>query len=323
MKKFTKLCASFAAATTIFATTAVSTAIASSDYPNKPVQLIVPWGAGGDTDAVMRVIAHYTGKHLGQTVVVVNVPGVGGTLGLRQGKDARPDGYTLIATHESVISSQTVGVIDFGFDSFIPLANLTTTPMMIAARADAPWDNMKELVADVQENSKEVTFGATLGSISHFFPLEVGMNAGIDFKIVGYEGTANRQAALLGGFLDLGESNPSSGLAYFESNKLKPLGIATDKRDPLLPEVQTLAEQGIDVQFGIHRGIVAPLGTPDEVVEKLNEALARVANDPEFEAKLNELGTDLSYMDSAQFQNYIDEQTAKTEELAKQVGIAQ
>ena len=181
---------------------------ASAEYPDKPIKLIVPWSAGGGTDALQRVIAHFVGQELGQPMVVVNAPGVGGTLGARQGKDAKPDGYTLTATHESVISSKIVGVVEFGYEAFIPIANMTLTPGMVAARSDATWNNMKDMVAEAKKNPGKIKFGATLGSTSHFFPLEIAHKAGIEFNVVGYEGTAKRQAALLGGFIDLGESQP-------------------------------------------------------------------------------------------------------------------
>jgi tripartite-type tricarboxylate transporter receptor subunit TctC len=321
MKNLMKLCITLAFVVSLTVTTTVHTAMAA-DYPSKPVQLIVPWGAGGGTDALMRVIAHFSSKYLGQSMVVVNVPGVGGTLGSRQGKDARPNGYTLTATHESVISSKIVGVVDFDYNNFIPLANLTNTPGMLVSRADAPWNNAKELVEDAKKNPGKYTFGATLGSTSHFFPLDIANSAGIEFKIVGYEGTAKRQAALLGGFIDLGESNPAAGAKYFSAGKLKPLGIATKNRDPLLPDVLTLEEQGINAYLGVHRGICAPIGTPDEIVAKLSDVFAKVAADPEFIQKIKELGSTVDYKDSKEYLAYIKTESAKIQKLAETFNIA-
>jgi len=293
----------------------------ASTYPSQPVRLIVPWAAGGDTDAVMRMVAHYAGKYLGQPMVVVNVPGVGGTLGARQGKDAKPDGYTLTATHESVISSKTVGMADFDYSSFIPIANLVNTPAMVAGRGDAPWSNMKEVVTDAKKRPGQITFGATLGSTSHFFPLDISHKAGIDLKIVGYEGTAKRQAALLGGFIDLGESNPVVGQQYFRTKKLKPLGMATEKRHSLLPDVPTLREQGIDVLFGVNRGVCAPLNTPKEVISRLAEVFEKAAHDREFIKKIDELGSDVLYLDQSAYKEYIDKEIKRLDILAKKFNI--
>ena len=293
----------------------------AGEYPEKSIKLIVPWKAGGGTDALMRLVAHYAGKYLGQPMVVVNVPGVGGTLGARQGKDAKPNGYTLTATHESVISSYIVGVAEFNYSSFIPIANMTSTPAMLAARADAPWDNLKDLVADAKKRPGEITFGATLGSTSHFFPLEIGKKAGIKFKVVGYEGTADRQAALLGGFIDLGESNPAAGKKYFEAKKLKGLAIATPQRHPLHPNVPTMKEQGVDIEFAVNRGVCAPLKTPKSVVSKLAAALKKASEDPEFVKKISDLGSLVVYRSPKEYKAYIDASTKTWSQLAKEIGL--
>ena len=293
----------------------------ADEYPTKPVKLIVPWGAGGGTDALMRVVAHFASKYLGQPMVVVNVPGVGGTMGARQGKDAKPDGYTLTATHESVISSRIVGVSDFDYSNFIPIANMTLTPAMVAAQPEAPWNDMKDMIADAKKRPGEIKFGATLGSTSHFFPLDIAYQAGIEFKIVGYEGTAKRQAALLGGFIDLGESNPAAGKKYFEAKKLKPLGIATAKRHELLPEVPTLKEQGVNVLFAVNRGICAPLETPQPVIDKLGAVFAKVSQDPEFIEKIGSLGSDVKYRDQVGYQSYIKKETSRLDMLAQKFNV--
>jgi tripartite-type tricarboxylate transporter receptor subunit TctC len=299
----------------------IGDALAKGEYPTKPVKLIVPWKAGGGTDALMRIIAHYAGQYLGQPMVVVNVGGVGGTLGARQGKDAKPDGYTLTATHESVISSYIVGVAEFNYSSLIPVANMTSTPAMLAARADAPWNDVRDLVADAKKRPGEITFGATLGSTSHFFPLEIAYKAGIKFRIVGYEGTADRQRALLGGFIDLGESNPAAGKKYFEAKRLKGLGIATPKRHLLHPTVGTLKEQGVDIQFAVNRGICAPLKTPKPIIKKLAAALKKVSQNPEFIERIDKLGSLVVYRSPSEYKAYIDDATKTWSQLAKEIGM--
>jgi tripartite-type tricarboxylate transporter receptor subunit TctC len=293
----------------------------AGEYPEKSIKLIVPWKAGGGTDALMRLVAHYAGKYLGKPMVVVNVPGVGGTLGARQGKDAKPNGYTLTATHESVISSYIVGVAEFNYSSFIPIANMTSTPAMLAARADAPWNDLKDLIADAKKRPGEITFGATLGSTSHFFPLEIAKKAGIKFKIVGYEGTADRQAALLGGFIDLGESNPAAGKKYFEAKKLKGLAIATPQRHPLHPNVPTMKEQGVDIEFAVNRGVCAPLKTPKAVINKLAAAFKKASEDPEFVKKIDDLGSLVVYRSPKEYKAYIDASTKMWTQLAKEIGL--
>ena len=317
MKKFLKVISLI-----VFCLIFLSGTLAIADnYPTKPVKLIVPWGAGGGTDALMRVVAHFATKYLGQPMVVVNVPGVGGTLGARQGKDAKPDGYTLTATHESVISSKIVGVSDFDYSDFIPIANLTLTPAMVAAQPNATWNDMHAMIAEAKKKPGTIKFGATLGSTSHFFPLDIAHQAGIEFKIVGYEGTAKRQAALLGGFIDLGESNPAAGKKYFEAKKLKPLGIATEKRHKLLPHVPTLKEQGVNVLFAVNRGICAPRNTPQPIIDKLSQVLKKVSEDAEFIEKIGSLGSDVKYRNHSAYQDYIKEETNRLEMLAEKFNV--
>ncbi len=293
----------------------------AGEYPEKPIKLIVPWKAGGDTDVLMRIVAHYAGKYLGQPMVVVNVGGVGGTLGARQGKDAKPDGYTLTATHESVITSYIVGVAEFNYAQFQPIANMLATPAIVAARPNAPWNNMKDLIAEAKKKPGEIKFGATLGSTSHFFPLMIAHEAGVEFKIVGYEGTADRQTALLGGFIDLGESNPASGKKYFAAKKLKGLGIARAQRHPMLPGMPTLKEQGVNVIFEVNRGICAPLNTPQPIVDKLMAALKKTAEDPELKTKIKEHGTLVNFLPPAEYKKHIERETKKYTMLAEKFGL--
>jgi tripartite-type tricarboxylate transporter receptor subunit TctC len=177
------------------------------------------------------------------------------------------------------------------------------------------------MIAAAKENPGTIKFGATLGSTSHFFPLDIANQAGIEFKIVGYEGTAKRQAALLGGFIDLGESNPAAGKKYFEAKKLKPLGIATEERHELLPDVPTLKEQGINVLFAVNRGICAPLNTPQPIIEKLGAIFEKVSQDPEFIQKIGSLGSDVKYRDQAGYQAYIKEETRRLDMLAQKFKV--
>ncbi len=157
----------------------------SADYPKKAVKLIVPWKAGGGTDAIMRVFAEYLGKELGGTVVIVNVPGVSGTLGLKQGVEAEADGYTLVTLHESVICTYLTGVSTFNFDNVLPIANITSTnitstPIIMAVGKDARWNDMRDLTAYAKQHPGEVKFGASLGANAHFTILDYSDMAGVE-----------------------------------------------------------------------------------------------------------------------------------------------
>jgi tripartite-type tricarboxylate transporter receptor subunit TctC len=284
----------------------ITPVMASEKYPEKPVQLIVPYKAGGGTDAIMRLISQYASKYLGESMVVVNVPGVGGTMGLRRGADAKPDGYTVVALHEAVVTTKITGVTNYDFQKVIPIATMTITPIVMAARSDAPWKNFAELITYAKTNPKTVKVGVTLGSTPHFTLLNISAQTGAKFKIVGYDGTAERQAALAGGFIDLGETSIAAGNSYFKAGKLKAYAIASAKRHPNLPDVPTLKEQGIDVIFEYNRGLYAPLGTPASIVDKLEGVLKKVAADKEFIASIERLGSDVAFKNSETTRVYVD-----------------
>ena len=179
----------------------------SAAYPDRPVKLIVPWAAGGDTDNIFRPFAQVFQKHLGQTVVIANVGGASGTRGAKEAKDAPPDGYTLYAVHDYIHSTYYAGVADVQYTDFEPICLLTSTPSVLTASPKTPWKSWKDLLADAKARPGQITVGATLASTSHFFPALIEKAAGVKFKYVSYEGLAPRMNAILGGHVDLTDSN--------------------------------------------------------------------------------------------------------------------
>jgi tripartite-type tricarboxylate transporter receptor subunit TctC len=294
---------------------------AADKYPIKPIQLIAPWKAGGGTDLFMRIVAKYANKHLEKPMVVVNIPGVGGTLGARKALQAKPDGYTIVCLHETLIGSNLAGIVEFTIFDFLPIAGMAIQRECVAARPGAPWKNMKELVADAKKRPGKITFGATIGSTSHFFPLQIADATGIEFKIVGYEGTADRQMALLGGHIDLGSSSPVTGKKYFDVKKLVPLGYAGDKRHFLLPDLPTLKEQGIDVSTGLFRGLWAPPGTPKPIIDKLTNVLKKVSEDPGYIKDMRSLGAFPRFSPQQEYRTFMEKETEKYTKIAKKIGI--
>src|SRR5688500_11048502 len=180
---------------------------AAAAYPERPVKLIVPWAAGGDTDNIFRPFAPHLQKHLGgQTVVIANVGGASGTKGAKEAKDSAADGYTIFAVHDSLHSTYYTGVADVRWEDFEPICLVSATPSIVTASPKTPWADMKAMIADAKARPGQISVGASLGSTSHFFPALVEKAAGIKFKYVPYDGTAPRMNALLGGHIDMGES---------------------------------------------------------------------------------------------------------------------
>ncbi|HSC71008.1 MAG TPA: tripartite tricarboxylate transporter substrate binding protein, partial [Candidatus Methylomirabilis sp.] len=258
---------------------ALGAGLAEAAYPDRPIKLIVPWAAGGDTDAIMRVVANALEKPLGEPVVVVNITGASGTVGAREAKNAPPDGYTLYSVHDYIHTTYHTGVSNVSYKDFEPICLATSTPSILAAYGKAPWPGLKAMLEEAKKRPGELTVGATLGSTSHFFPAMLEQAAGVKFKYVSYEGTAPRMTALLGGHVLMGETNLTQ-LDKVRAGQMKLLAIATAKRHPEIPDVPTLKEFGLDIVYAVNRGIMAPKGTPEPILAKLEDACAKAMKDP-------------------------------------------
>ena len=289
-------------------------------YPERPVKLIVPWAAGGDTDNIFRPFGQPFQKALGATVVIANVAGASGTVGAREAKGSPPDGYTLYAVHDYIHSTYYTGVSDVAYTDFEPVCLISSTPSVLTASPKTKWTSWAELLGDAKARPGQITVGATLGSTSHFFPALIEKAAGIKFKYVSYEGLAPRMNAILGGHIDLTDSNLTQK-GKVDAGQLKFLGIATEKRSPELPTVPTLKELGVNVVFSVERGIMAPKGTPADVLAKVEGACAQGAKDPGFAESMKKQGTDVRYLDRKAYAAYLEKLDTLNKDLARDLGL--
>lgn len=295
---------------------------AAESYPEQPIQLIVPWSAGGDTDAIYRLVAQELEKELDGTVVVKNVSGGGGTVGAQQALSAENDGYTLLAGHDSIAISKILGKTDFGYFDFAPIAQMTSTYDFVAAPAGSPWDDMKDVIKDSKADPGSISFGASIGSTSQLEPLLIQGATDVKFNIVGYEGTAERMQALVGDHLNLGGVSVVAGKEYLDAGKLKLLGYLGEQRSEVVPDVPTLQEQGIDVSTATNRGVFAPKGTPDAIIEKLNKALQKVANSEVFTTKMKNLGTEVNFKSTKEYKKFLKENASEVEQAMQKAGMS-
>ena len=293
---------------------------ASAAYPERPVKMIVPWAAGGDTDNIFRPFSPLLQKQLGQSVVIANVGGASGTRGAQEAKDAPPDGYTLYAVHEYIHSTYWAGVADVQYADFEPICLISSTPSVLTASPKTPWKSWQELLADAKARPGQITVGATLASTSHFFPALIEKATGIKFKYVSYEGLAPRMNAILGGHIDLTDSNLTQK-GKVEAAQLKFLAIATEKRHPEMPNIPTLKELGVNVVFDVNRGIMAPKGTPADVLAKLGSACATAVKEPEFAKAMQLQGTDVRYLGREAYAKWLKQTDDLNRTLAKDLGL--
>jgi tripartite-type tricarboxylate transporter receptor subunit TctC len=288
-------------------------------YPERPIKMIVPWAAGGDTDAIHRVIAASMEKLLGKPVVVVNIAGASGTVGAREATKAPADGYTLLAIHDFIHTTYYTGVGSITYQEFEPICLMTSTPSVLAAYGKAPWNSMKELLEDAKKKPEQIPVGVSLGSTSHFFPALIGQAAGVKWKYVSYEGTAPRMTALMGGHVLLGETNLTQ-LDKVRAGQIKMLAIASAARVPEVKEMPTLRELGMDIVYAVSRGIVAPKGTPPEILAKLEEVLAKVAKDPAVVEAMKKQGTLVEFLGRAAYGEFLRKNDKMNADLAQSLG---
>jgi len=307
--------------TTVFAGIALlASASAFAVYPDRPVKLVVPWAAGGDTDNIFRPFAPLLQKQLGQTVVIANVGGASGTKGAKEVKDSPADGYTLYAVHDYIHSTYYAGVADVAYTDFEPICLIASTASVLTASPKTPWGDWKGLLADAKARPGQISVGATLASTSHFFPALIEKAAGIKFKYVSYEGLAPRMNAILGGHIDLTDSNLTQK-GKVEAGQLKFLAIATEKRSAEMPNVPTLKELGVNVVYDVNRGLMVPKGTPADVIAKLESSCAAAAKEPAFAQAMKLQATDVRYLGRTQYADWLKSNDELNKTVTKDLGL--
>ena len=292
---------------------------ALGQYPDRPVKLIVPWPAGGDTDNIFRPYAPLMQKYLGQTVVIANVGGASGTKGAREAKDSPPDGYTIYGVHDYIHSTYYTGVSDVNYTDFEPVCLVSSTPSVLTGSPKTPRGDGGGLRADARARPGQISVGATLGSTSHFFPALIEKAAGIKFKYVSYEGLAPRMNAILGGHIDLTDANLTQK-GKVEAGQLKFFGIATEQRNPEMPNVPTLKELGVNVKYTVSRGIMAPKGTPGAVLAKLESACAATVKEAAFADSMKKQATEVAYLDRKGYATWLKQNDDLNKDLGRDLG---
>lgn len=293
----------------------------AADYPDRAIKLIVPWAAGGDTDVIFRPLVPLLQKILGQPVVIANVGGASGTVGEREAAGAAPDGYTLFGAHDFIHSVYFGGMTDLKYDkAFDPVCLISSTPSVVTVGAKTPWKTFKELVEDAKKRPGEIIVGASLGSTSQYSMAIAAKASGIKFKYVPYDGTAKRMNALLGGHIQVADSNLTQK-SKVDAGLLRFLASMSEKRTIGLEDVPTLKELGYNVDYSVNRGIMVPKGTPADVIAKLNDACAKAVKDPSYAKSLVLQGTEARYMDPKDYAAYLKKTDAETKEVAKDLGL--
>lgn len=277
----------------------------AQDYPTKPVEFIVPWSPGGGSDTLMRIVANNVTPFLGAEMPIINMPGVGGTVGLTEASRRDADGYTISQVHEGLLTATATGLTELQWNDFDPIALLTASPQYLVAAADQPFDTMEGLVEYAQANPGTLTIGVTLGGVPHLHAAMIAEAFDLDWRYVGYEGTGERIRAVVGGNLDLAIGDISSSLQFAENGDLVFLATGSTERMPQTPDVPTFMELGKDLDLSVTRGIVMPAGAPEEAQATLEKALMELSQDAAFVEQINNAGADVAFRGREDYAAYL------------------
>jgi tripartite-type tricarboxylate transporter receptor subunit TctC len=272
----------------------VSTA-AAQNYPNRPVTLIIPFAAGGPTDVLGRAMGQKLGEILGQTVVIENVGGAGGMLGVSRVQKAAPDGYTIgLGTVGTHAQNQTLykKPLYHAAEDFTPVVLIAELPIVLIARKDFPANNLKEFAAYAKQNQDKMQFGsAGAGAATHLGCVVVNQALGINITHVPYPGTGPAMTDLIGGRVDFLCDIITTAKAQVDGGTVKAIATLSKTRSPALPNVPTAEEQGIsDMEAYTWNAFFLPKGAPADVVKKLNEATVQAMKAESVRSKLEGLG---------------------------------
>jgi len=301
---------------------------AAAQYPNKPITVIVPFAAGGPTDVVARLVSDHMSRTLGQTLVVENVGGAGGTLGMIRAAQAQPDGYTIAVGNMGTQSAAPALYPNLKYDpakSFAQVGIVNYTPQAIVAKKDTAAKTLKEFIDYLKTNNTKLTYGhAGVGSISHVSGLVFNAKFGLTPNLVPYRGTGPAIRDLVGGVIDYMVDQSLNVIPQIQAGTIKVYAIAAPERLASLPDVPTTGEGGVDFIFSAWNAMVAPKGTPKEIVAMLADALGKALDDPTIQKRYVELGSSApksAERGPAGLQKLVESEVARITPVIKAAGV--
>jgi tripartite-type tricarboxylate transporter receptor subunit TctC len=296
-------------------------------FPNKTLSLVVPYAPGGPTDAMARTLANALKPVLGQTVIVENRAGGGANIGAEYVARAEADGHTMMFGTSAPLGINLYLFPKINYDpfkSFAPVIQVGHLPNVLVVHPSIPAKDVKELIAYGKANPGKLSYASSgSGASSHLTGAMFNMRAGTDFQHIPYKGTGPALNDLLGGQVTMSFTDVLTALPHIQAGKLRILGVTSAQRSRVLPDVPTLAEQGLkDFDSSVFFGIVVPAGTPEAALAKLNSAYAEVLKSPEISQKLASQGLEQPpQYTPAQLAGYMRREAAKWQEVIKVAGV--
>lgn len=297
------------------------TAVAQS-YPTKSIEMVIPWATGGRTDTMVRMLAPYLEKELGQPVVVVNKTGGGGLVGMTFIKNAPPDGYLISSGGVALSSMQYQRKTDLSLWDFTWFAQVYSTPLVVAVPASSPFKSVTELVEYANANPGKLRHSNSgTGSSTHLASAIMGKRLGFEVTQVPYKGEGPAVVGLSGNEGDFALGLMVAFRPFVEDSRLRILGVAASERDPNLPEVPTLKEQGVPFEYYVFEALHVPNGTPKPVLDKLSVAAKNALSNPELIEKFAAVGLNAAYLDEASFTTWLKGWDADMKTIMQELGL--
>jgi tripartite-type tricarboxylate transporter receptor subunit TctC len=292
------------------------------DYPNRPIELIVAYGAGGGTDVLARAFSDASRKHIGQAIIVTNKPGASGAIGLTDVLKANPDGYKIAMVTAELTTLPHMGVIKFTHEDFTAIAMLNADPAAITVKADAPWNTVEEFLAAAKKVPGEFRVGnGGIGSTWHLAAAAVEDKTGVKFSHIPYAGAAPASLSLLGGHIEALSVSAAEVSVHVAAGKLKTLAVMADKRIKGFENVPTLKERNIDVAISVWRGLCAPKNTPPEVIAVLKNLAVKTVAEPVFLEIMDKQHMGVVFGDEAAFKAVMVRDSASFKNLITKLNI--
>jgi tripartite-type tricarboxylate transporter receptor subunit TctC len=303
----------------------VAAAGVNAAYPEKPIQLIVPYGAGGSTDVLARAVSQVAPKHFPQPVVVVNKTGGGGIPGRVDVVRAKPDGYTLLfgwgSGEDLIVPHQRTVPYDL-FKDFETISRISIHSVVLSVPANSPHKAIADLIKTAKGKDHMTASVATKGGAVDITLLLFAKAAGVKVTTVPGTGGADALTSLVGGHVDFGGGHPSEVLPHYKAGRLRGLAVALEKRDASIPDVPTFKEAGLDVvTAGSVKGVAGPRGLPKDVIAYLDGKFKDVTNDPEFQKIMREIGQPVTYLGAEDYKVWFKQAYDQYGALYKTLGI--
>jgi tripartite-type tricarboxylate transporter receptor subunit TctC len=293
----------------------------AQEYPSKPIKLVAPFGAGGSTDSSARIMAKYLEKYLGGKVAVVNIKGAAGTIGSMQVYQSKPDGYTLLWHHLTLVTSYHTGVGKFTWDSLTPVCQGVRFYKALTVPIDSPYKNLGDFLEDAKARPGQIKWGVNLGAGLHFEALGFETITDTKFQFVAGGGDASQVRALLGKHIDIANPSDTVILQYVKTGKLRALATTGDERLQSLPEIPTFKEQGVDFTFYYEPSLFGPPGMSEDIIKKLNDAVGKVLQDPEAIGEYRKIGMYPAFAEHETFKKNLLDLDARLYKFARKGGL--